>query len=145
MSTLVEPCDLGKWLQLYAMGVIAEGTFSQRFGCMEQGGDVGGLIETVDGFGWGQFFNRSPDCGQHLERRMALSTNHRHVNQEIRMGFLGWLGDSPLLSYRNLVVGHFSTVARRTEAQFVVEKLQRTGNSPYCTRCCKRSPGRFGT
>src|SRR6187402_3033735 len=45
-----EAMDLGVWLQLYAMDVIAEITFGQRFGCMDQGGDVGNLISTIDGF-----------------------------------------------------------------------------------------------
>ncbi|KAH0842250.1 Pisatin demethylase [Fonsecaea pedrosoi] len=45
-----QPCDLGKWLQLYAMDVIAEVTFGKRFGCMQEGGDVGGLIDTIDKF-----------------------------------------------------------------------------------------------
>lgn len=45
-----QPCDLGKWLQLYAMDVIAEVTFGKRFGCLEEGGDVGGLIATIDQF-----------------------------------------------------------------------------------------------
>ena len=43
-------CDLGTWLQLYAMDVIAEVTFGKRFGCLEQGGDVGNLIATIEKF-----------------------------------------------------------------------------------------------
>ena len=37
-------CDLGKWLQYYAFDVIGELTFSKRFGFLDQGGDVSGII-----------------------------------------------------------------------------------------------------
>jgi cytochrome P450 len=37
-------CNLGKWLQYYAFDVIGELTFSKRFGFLDQGGDVGGII-----------------------------------------------------------------------------------------------------
>jgi hypothetical protein len=45
-----QPMDLGMWLQLYAMDVISEVTFGKHFGCMEQSGDVGDLISTIDSF-----------------------------------------------------------------------------------------------
>ena len=42
-----QSCDLGKWLQLYAMDVVAEVTFGQRFGCLAEGGDVSGMMDLI--------------------------------------------------------------------------------------------------
>ena len=39
-------CNLGKWLQYYAFDVIGELTFSKRFGFLDQGDDVGGIISS---------------------------------------------------------------------------------------------------
>ncbi|OCT44841.1 Pisatin demethylase [Cladophialophora carrionii] len=40
-------CDFGEWLQWYAFDVIGEMTFSHRFGFLEQGKDVGNIIQTL--------------------------------------------------------------------------------------------------
>ena len=45
-------CDFGEWLQWYAFDVIGEMTFSKRFGFLEQGRDVDGIISTVQGSGY---------------------------------------------------------------------------------------------
>ncbi|KAK4937742.1 hypothetical protein LTR10_021687 [Elasticomyces elasticus] len=45
-----DDCDLGEWLQWYAMDVIAELTFGKMFGCLAVGGDVGDLIKTLAQF-----------------------------------------------------------------------------------------------
>lgn len=45
-------CDFGEWLQWYAFDVIGEMTFSRRFGFLEQGKDVGGIIDTVQDSGY---------------------------------------------------------------------------------------------
>ena len=45
-------CDLGEWLQWYAFDVIGEMTFSRRFGFLEQGKDVGGIIRILHSSGW---------------------------------------------------------------------------------------------
>ena len=45
-----QSCDLGRWLQLYAMDVVAEVTFGQRFGCLAEGGDVSGMIDLIQMF-----------------------------------------------------------------------------------------------
>jgi len=42
--------DFGKWLQFYAFDVIGEMTFSKRLGFLEQGRDVDGIIESLEGF-----------------------------------------------------------------------------------------------
>ncbi|KAK7222829.1 hypothetical protein V2G26_010832 [Clonostachys chloroleuca] len=41
-------CDISTWLQYYAFDVIGELTFSKRMGFLEQGHDVGGIIEAID-------------------------------------------------------------------------------------------------
>lgn len=43
-----EVVDIGPWLQWYAFDVIGAITFSQRFGCLESGSDVGGLISGIE-------------------------------------------------------------------------------------------------
>jgi hypothetical protein len=45
-------CDFGVWLQWYAFDVIGEITFSRRLGFLEQGKDVGGLINILCNIGW---------------------------------------------------------------------------------------------
>ncbi|KAK5081206.1 hypothetical protein LTR05_008000 [Lithohypha guttulata] len=41
-------CDLGTWLQYYAFDVIGEITFSKRFGFLETGTDVEGVIADIE-------------------------------------------------------------------------------------------------
>ncbi|KIW82186.1 hypothetical protein Z517_05213 [Fonsecaea pedrosoi CBS 271.37] len=41
-------CDFGEWLQWYAFDVIGEMTFSNRFGFLEQGRDVDGIIKALN-------------------------------------------------------------------------------------------------
>ncbi|KAH9204888.1 cytochrome P450 oxidoreductase [Leptodontidium sp. 2 PMI_412] len=41
-------CDLGKWLQYYAFDVIGEITFSKRFGFLETGSDIEGIIADLE-------------------------------------------------------------------------------------------------
>jgi hypothetical protein len=43
-----EIVDIGPWLQWYAFDVIGAITFSHRFGCLESGSDVGGLISGIE-------------------------------------------------------------------------------------------------
>jgi hypothetical protein len=42
--------DLGHWLQCYAFDVIGQITFSKRFGFLDKGNDIGGMMKTLDGF-----------------------------------------------------------------------------------------------
>ena len=44
-----ESVDLGTWLQYYAFDVIGEVTFAQKFGFLEQGNDVDGMIKALEG------------------------------------------------------------------------------------------------
>ena len=51
-------CDLGRWLQYYAFDVIGEITFSKRFGFLDAGGDVDGILASFKradrAAAWGQ-------------------------------------------------------------------------------------------
>lgn len=38
------PCDFGQWLQMFAFDVMGELTFSHRFGFMEKGEDIDGVM-----------------------------------------------------------------------------------------------------
>lgn len=42
------PCDLGKWLHFYAFDVLGEVAFSQQFGFLNAGADVGDTIHGVE-------------------------------------------------------------------------------------------------
>lgn len=42
-------CDFGQWLQFYAFDVIGELTFSKRLGFVDQGVDVDGIIDKLEG------------------------------------------------------------------------------------------------
>lgn len=75
-------CDFGEWLQWYAFDVIGEMTFSRRFGFLEQGKDVGGIIQTLHGSGWytavfGQMpwldylLAKNPIWGTHFAKKKA--------------------------------------------------------------------------
>lgn len=39
------PCNMSEWLQMFAFDVIGELTFSKRFGFLERGEDVDGIME----------------------------------------------------------------------------------------------------
>lgn len=43
------PVDLGIWLQYYAFDVVGEITFAKRLGFLEEGRDVDGMIEAIEG------------------------------------------------------------------------------------------------
>ncbi|RDW86985.1 cytochrome P450 [Aspergillus mulundensis] len=43
-------CDLADWLQFFAFDVMGTLTFSKRYGFLERGEDVGGMLETIWGF-----------------------------------------------------------------------------------------------
>jgi hypothetical protein len=44
--------DLGTWLHWFATDVIMEMTFGKRFGFLERGEDVDGILETIEGRFW---------------------------------------------------------------------------------------------
>ncbi|KAL6412481.1 cytochrome P450 oxidoreductase [Ilyonectria robusta] len=41
--------DLGEWIQFYTFDVVGELTFAKKLGFLETGGDVDGMIETIEG------------------------------------------------------------------------------------------------
>lgn len=49
-STDGEVFDLTKWLQFFAFDVMGTMTFSKRYGFLEQGKDVGGMLSTISHF-----------------------------------------------------------------------------------------------
>ncbi|KAF7526024.1 hypothetical protein G7054_g10901 [Neopestalotiopsis clavispora] len=44
------PIDFGHWLQCYAFDVIGDITFGERFGFLDSGRDIGGVISALDDF-----------------------------------------------------------------------------------------------
>ncbi|KAK5092857.1 hypothetical protein LTR70_006037 [Exophiala xenobiotica] len=44
-----KPVDLGAWLQYFAFDVVGELTFSQKLGFLEQGRDVDGMMQAIEG------------------------------------------------------------------------------------------------
>ncbi|GIJ87091.1 hypothetical protein Asppvi_005994 [Aspergillus pseudoviridinutans] len=44
-----KPVDLGMWLQYYAFDVVGEFTFSKKLGFLQEGKDVDGMIEAIQG------------------------------------------------------------------------------------------------
>ncbi|KAK3715293.1 hypothetical protein LTR37_007260 [Vermiconidia calcicola] len=44
-----EPVDLGAWLQYYAFDVVGEMTFETKFGFLDKGGDVDGMMQAIEG------------------------------------------------------------------------------------------------
>ncbi|RKL31250.1 hypothetical protein BFJ72_g11267 [Fusarium proliferatum] len=65
-----KPIDLGAWLQYYAFDVVGEVTFAQKLGFLETGGDVDGMMETIEGI----LFYASM-CGQVPEMHPFLLGN----------------------------------------------------------------------
>lgn len=45
-----ETFDFGDWLQYFAFDVMGTMSFSQRYGFLEQGYDVGGMLDAIFGF-----------------------------------------------------------------------------------------------
>ncbi|KAH6997470.1 cytochrome P450 [Ilyonectria destructans] len=48
-SDAKNPIDLGEWVQFYTFDVVGELTFAKKLGFLETGGDVDGMIETIEG------------------------------------------------------------------------------------------------
>jgi len=44
-----ERVDLGMWLQFYTFDVVGELTFGKKFGFLEEGRDVDGIMESIGG------------------------------------------------------------------------------------------------
>ncbi|KAF4453905.1 hypothetical protein F53441_3430 [Fusarium austroafricanum] len=65
-----KPIDLGAWLQYYAFDVVGEVTFAQKLGFLATGGDVDGMMETIEGI---LFY--AAMCGQVPEMHPLLLGN----------------------------------------------------------------------
>ncbi|KAK1146756.1 hypothetical protein N8T08_002517 [Aspergillus melleus] len=65
-----EPFDLGIWLQYYAFDVVGEMCFAQRFGFLQQGRDVDGMIGAIRGM-----IQYAAVCGQIPEAHHVLLGN----------------------------------------------------------------------
>lgn len=52
------PCNMSEWLQMFAFDVIGELTFSKRFGFLERGEDVDGIMADL----WNTFKKTSLVC-----------------------------------------------------------------------------------
>jgi hypothetical protein len=75
-------CDLGEWLQFFAVDVIGELTFSKRLGFLEKGKDVEGIMASIGAnFDWcsvvGQmpildlFLTKNPICLKSFAKPVA--------------------------------------------------------------------------
>lgn len=64
------PVDLGAWLQYYAFDVVGEVTFAQKLGFLETGGDVDGMMSTIEGI-----LDYASLCGQVPEMHPFLLGN----------------------------------------------------------------------
>ncbi|ESU15399.1 hypothetical protein FGSG_13459 [Fusarium graminearum PH-1] len=62
--------DLGMWLQYYAFDVVGEVNFAQKLGFLATGGDVDGMIKTIEGI-----IAYSSICGQIPEMHNVLLGN----------------------------------------------------------------------
>ena len=49
LATQGQPVDLGQWLHYYAFDVMGEVTFAKKFGFLEHGKDVDGIIQIIGG------------------------------------------------------------------------------------------------
>jgi cytochrome P450 len=65
-----KPIDLGMWLQYYAFDVVGEVNFAQKLGFLETGGDVDGMIKTIEGI-----IAYASICGQVPEMHTLLLGN----------------------------------------------------------------------
>ncbi|CEI60118.1 hypothetical protein FVEN_g8093 [Fusarium venenatum] len=65
-----KPIDLGMWLQYYAFDVVGEVNFAQKLGFLATGGDVDGMIKTIEGI-----IAYASICGQVPEMHTLLLGN----------------------------------------------------------------------
>lgn len=65
-----QPIDLGTWLQYYAFDVVGEMCFAQKFGFLQQGRDVDGMIQAIRGM-----IQYAAVCGQVPEAHNVLLGN----------------------------------------------------------------------
>jgi Cytochrome P450 len=47
LSSQGQPVDLGQWIHYYTFDVVGEVTFARKFGFLEQGKDIDGIIQTL--------------------------------------------------------------------------------------------------
>ncbi|KAJ5962596.1 pisatin demethylase [Penicillium viridicatum] len=64
------PVDLGIWLQYYAFDVVGEFTFAKKLGFLEEGKDIDGMIEAIQGM-----LSYASLCGQIPEMHPLLLGN----------------------------------------------------------------------
>lgn len=64
------PVDLGTWLQYYAFDVVGEMTFAKKLGFLEEGRDIDGMIEAIQGM-----LAYASLCGQVPEMHHVLLGN----------------------------------------------------------------------
>lgn len=64
-------CDLGVWLQMFALDVMGELTFSKRLVFLERGEDVDGIMESI----WHYFYKTSPVCRHCCSESSSNSVN----------------------------------------------------------------------
>lgn len=65
-----KPVDLGAWLQYFAFDVVGEVTFSSKLGFLEQGKDVDGMMQAIEGM-----LTYAALCGQVPEYHKFLLGN----------------------------------------------------------------------
>jgi cytochrome P450 len=69
-ATAGKPVDLGAWLQYYAFDVVGEVTFAKKLGFLDMGGDVDGMMSTIEGI-----LEYASLCGQVPEMHPLLLGN----------------------------------------------------------------------
>lgn len=77
--------DLGNWLQYFTFDVMGTMTFPHRYGFLEQGRDVGGMLEKI----WKFFITAAPvsarlDLWRRLDRRHCYTLFNQTVDRSTR-------------------------------------------------------------
>ena len=95
---LHETFDLGDWLQYFAFDVMGTLTFSKRYGFLENGSDVNGMLQTIAEY----FARAAPVSSWPPLRHSKIPANNRHPDcrLELLTGFL-----QSILRSRGSIIG----------------------------------------
>ncbi|KAE8373926.1 cytochrome P450 [Aspergillus bertholletiae] len=87
--------DMGQWLQFFAFDVMGTMTFSKRYGFLDEGKDVGGMLGTiVDFMRTSAPMTQSPLLDRVLRKNIVADTFWQAVRGTASLSILGFVGQA---------------------------------------------------
>ncbi|EPE27455.1 Cytochrome P450 [Glarea lozoyensis ATCC 20868] len=90
-----EVLNLGAWVQFFAFDVMGTMTFSKRYGFLDNGRDVGGMLSTiVDFMRSAAPMTQVPWLDRIMRKNLIADTFRQIFNQTASLSILGFVGDA---------------------------------------------------